>query len=285
MNKILLAEIHPLLRHAQMLTITDGAPYGTAKAYDNRLFLCIRGGGQIIIEDTEYQMQPGALLLWGAGLAYQYAVSPEASMTLVGFNFDYTQQSAMRTLAIPPAKSHLFEPAGVTEQLCFSDAACLNAPLYLQNMLELKLEFLKIKDEFTYKKRRFEHRCSAFLSGLLAGIVRSAEDPSAEPGRHGAADEIIAYIQANYNTPLSNQQLGQVFGYHPGYIGRLILRATGISTHQYILNYRISRAIDFLQSGEANVSQACEQCGFRDLAHFSKCFKAKTGHPPSDFLR
>lgn len=283
MEQITLDAAQPLIRHAQMLTITDGTPYGIAKAYDNRIFLCIKGSGRIVVSDTAYPMQPGTLLLWGPGLAYRY--EPDGAMTLLGFNFDFTQQSASKPMPIPPAKSPLFDPSLITEQVAFSDTDCFRAPLYLADMLHLKGRFLEIKEEFTYKKRRYRHRCSALFSDLLALLVRAAEMPVSAAEKHSKADEIIAYIQTNYQKDLSSRHLGEIFGYHPGYIGRLIRMATGMPTHQYLLNYRIERAIDYLQSGEANVSQTCFLCGFRDLAHFSKSFRAKTGRAPSDYLR
>ena len=283
MKQIPLDNAQPLIRYAQMLTITDGAPYGIAKAYDNRIFLCVKGSGRIVISNTTYLIQPGTLLLWGPGLAYRY--EPDETMTLLGFNFDFTQQSASKVMPIPPVKSSLFDPALITEQVSFSDTDCFRTPLCLTDMLFLKGRFLEIKEEFMYKKRRYRHRCSALFSDLLALLVRAAEAPVSGAEKHSKADEIIAYIQPNYQNDLSNRHLGEVFGYHPGYIGRLIRMATGMPTHQYLLNYRIERAIDYLQSGEANVSQTCFLCGFHDLAHFSKSFRAKTGRAPSDYLR
>ena len=85
-------------------------------------------------------------------------------MTLLGFNFDFTQQSASKPMPIPPAKSPLFDPSLITEQVAFSDTDCFRAPLYLADMLHLKGRLLEIKEEFTYKKRRYRHRCSALFS-------------------------------------------------------------------------------------------------------------------------
>ena len=284
MPTILFEEANPLIRHAQRLTIADGAAYGIAKAYDHRIFLCVGGRGEIVVANTPYAMQPGALLLWGPSLPYNYIPDTESPMTLLGFNFDFTRQSAHKTMAIPPAKHDSFDPSRITEQVIFADTAFFNKPLYLRNLLHLSSRFSEIKDEFFLKKRYYSHRCSALFSDLLAILAREAERPAAAAS-HTQADAIIAYIQEHYHMPLSNAFLGQIFGYHPGYIGRLMIEATGTSTHQYLLQYRIARAIDLLQSGEANVSQACYRCGFGDLAHFSKCFKAKAGRPPSDYLR
>ena len=133
MKQIPLDNAQPLIRYAQMLTITDGALYGIVKAYDNRIFLCVKGSGRIVISNTTYSIQPGTLLLWGPGLAYRY--EPDETMTLLGFNFDFTQQSASKVMPIPPVKSSLFDPALITEQVSFSDTDCFRTPLCLTDML------------------------------------------------------------------------------------------------------------------------------------------------------
>lgn len=66
MSTILLEEAKPLIRHAQLLTIADGAAYGTAKAYDHRIFLCVGGRGEINVANTPYAMQPGRAAFVGA---------------------------------------------------------------------------------------------------------------------------------------------------------------------------------------------------------------------------
>lgn len=105
----------------------------------------------------------GALLLWGPSLPYHYVPDAESPMTLLGFNFDFTRQSAHKTMAIPPAKCGSFDPSLVTEHVTVSDMPYFNKPLYLTNLLHLSARFSEIKDEFLLKKRYFSHRCSALV--------------------------------------------------------------------------------------------------------------------------
>ncbi len=53
---------------------------------------------------------------------------------------------------------------------------------------------------------------------------------------------------------------------------------------EYLRTYRLSRAREMLESGQANVSEAAFQCGFRNLSHFSRVFTREFGQKPSDFL-
>ena len=53
---------------------------------------------------------------------------------------------------------------------------------------------------------------------------------------------------------------------------------------EYLRTYRLSRSRDMLESGQANVSEAAFQCGFRNLSHFSRVFSREFGQKPSDVL-
>ncbi len=282
-RELTISEIEPFLRYAQRLTVRTPSPFGTARAYDHRIFLCVGGSGSIQIETQSFQMSPGTMLMWAPGLAYSY--HPENSMELIGFNFDYSQRAADLNIPIPPAKEGTFEPLQVTESVFFSDLAAFNMPVYLENLQEFSSRFYEIKEEYASQRLLSAKRCSALFTDLLIRIARLCLSMEPNTRRKGKAADIIAYLQAHFAEDITNELLGHEFGYHPAYVGRIVAAATGMTPYQYLLNFRIARAIDLLQSGEANVTQACYQCGFHDLANFSKCFKARTGRPPSAYLR
>ena len=55
----------------------------------------------------------------------------------------------------------------------------------------------------------------------------------------------------------------------------------GISPSAFIRDYRLDRAKELLQTTDQNVSEVAFKVGYKNLAHFSKSFQAKYGHPPS----
>ncbi len=273
--------LSPIIRFAQVLTVLDSEQFGTQTAYDNRMFLCIEGEGEIVISDIPYAVSSGTVIMWQGGLPYRYEPSAGSYLKLIGFNFDFTSRSSNKLMAIPPAKVEMFRSYLLTECVEFSDTAVLNKPLCICDQLHLVKKFEAIKNEFLYKKKFYIKRCSGLLSDLIVSFVRKAEMPPDILKRKEIVNKMIQYIHENYASELSNESLARVFGYHPGYMGRLMKEATDMSIHQYLLQYRIERAIDLLQSGQRSVSETCYLCGFKDLAHFSKCFKLKTGYSPS----
>lgn len=58
---------------------------------------------------------------------------------------------------------------------------------------------------------------------------------------------------------------------------------TGKPICTYLLDLRISEAINLLQNTGISVAQIASMVGFCDLSHFSKMFKKKTEFSPTDF--
>ncbi len=281
-QKITLDDISPIIRFSQQLTVQSRSDWGELIAYDNRLFLCTDGEGDLVISNIAYPIKRGTIILWQAGASYYYAPKSGSHMTFLGFNFDFTNQSQDLLVAIPPAKKDTYYPSKRTEYIKFADFTVLNQPLILQGLQYTENYFRSIDKEFTYKKKFFMKRCSYLLSALLIIILRATETPLPQDSTN-TADCLLSYIHDNYAQNVTNESLSNAFGYHAGHLNRLMKNATGMSMHQYLLNYRIERAIAYLQSEHKTVSETCYLCGFKDLAHFSKCFKLKTGYPPSHY--
>ncbi len=277
---VIMESLSPIIRFAQELTVFDSEYWGTKIACDNRLFLCLEGEGDIVISDVPYHIESGSVIMWQGGLPYRYEPRADSCLRLVGFNFDFTDCSSDKLMAIPPVKTSIFDTSMLTECVSFTDATVLNKPLCLPDQLHMEKKFKVIKDEFLNKKRFYLKRCGGLLSDLIISFVRKAEMPADNQKKREIVNRIIQYIHENFASELTNESLARVFGYHPGYMGRLMKEATDMSIHQYLLQYRIERAIEYLQSGQS-VSETCYLCGFKDIPHFSKCFKLKTGYSPS----
>lgn len=61
---------------------------------------------------------------------------------------------------------------------------------------------------------------------------------------------------------------------------RLFREYTGRSPIEYRNDVRLDKARSLLQSGEYNVSEAAELCGFSNLSFFIRLYKKKYGHTP-----
>lgn len=65
---------------------------------------------------------------------------------------------------------------------------------------------------------------------------------------------------------------------------RKLTAIVGESASDYIRNFKMMRAKEFLESGEYNVSEVVYKVGFKSNSHFTKTYKKTFGHAPSEVL-
>lgn len=66
---------------------------------------------------------------------------------------------------------------------------------------------------------------------------------------------------------------------------RLFKRRTGLSLRQYALDARIHRAKDTVLRSDKPIHEISKELGFTTASYFSRLFKKKTGHWPSELRR
>lgn len=64
---------------------------------------------------------------------------------------------------------------------------------------------------------------------------------------------------------------------------RCFQRQLGLSPVEYLLDYRISRACELLQTTEESVTAVGVRCGFSSSSYFGKIFRRKTGCSPREY--
>jgi len=93
--------------------------------------------------------------------------------------------------------------------------------------------------------------------------------------------KITAFIADHYSENMTINDLADMLNLHPVYFGRLFKENTGSTYKEYLHRIRMNNAEIMLSTGEYNVTEAAERCGFHDIFYFSKVFKEIKGYPPS----
>jgi AraC-like DNA-binding protein len=68
-------------------------------------------------------------------------------------------------------------------------------------------------------------------------------------------------------------------------VARKLKEETGLTTEQYILQYRLERAAELLLHTDKTISEIYRDIGLKDSAHFSRVFKDKYKLPPLAFRK
>ena len=82
---------------------------------------------------------------------------------------------------------------------------------------------------------------------------------------------------------LSVKELAQSIPCSLTHLRRLFRQVLGMSPRQWLLEWRLQRAAQLLQTTGATVQQIAEDCGFESLSHFIRYFKARFGIAPSRY--
>jgi len=94
----------------------------------------------------------------------------------------------------------------------------------------------------------------------------------------------IEYIEDHYpDSDFSLGALAESMSVSEGHISRLFKAETDISINNYLTNYRIRMAMDYLKDVQVKVYEVAEKVGYQDIAYFSNTFKKLVGKTPSDY--
>lgn len=89
------------------------------------------------------------------------------------------------------------------------------------------------------------------------------------------------YITEHYSEDITVGSLAEQANLNPVYFGKLFRESTGSTCKEYLNRIRINNAEMMLSSGDFNVSETAERCGFHDISYFSNLFKLMKGYSPS----
>ena len=78
---------------------------------------------------------------------------------------------------------------------------------------------------------------------------------------------------------------GKQMGLSKAQLYRKITALTGYAPSQFLKEYRLNKAIGFIEKQQGNISQIAFETGFSNPSYFSKCFQQRFGILPSDFAK
>lgn len=92
---------------------------------------------------------------------------------------------------------------------------------------------------------------------------------------------IVELMENNLEETLSLDQLAAYSGRSRRQIDRLFQAQLGTSPRRYYMELRITKSRRLLQYSDLSVMEVAVACGFVSVSHFSKCYAAYFGYPPS----
>ena len=93
------------------------------------------------------------------------------------------------------------------------------------------------------------------------------------------------FIEAHYTEPITIRSICDRLHIVPDYLYKIFRQYTGMSTQQYILNYKMNMASSLLVQSDMPISQVGSRVGYPDQSQFSRGFRKHTGLSPQEFRK
>lgn len=139
-----------------------------------------------------------------------------------------------------------------------------------------------IHDVFFEHQRPTSHQASA-----LRFVCHQLQNRNAEAADIHTSDQlvanIVAYMQAHLDEPITLEMLEQEFGFSRTAIAKRFQSERGETPIRALARLRLDHARHLLQSTDLTISQIAHATGYKDLAGFSHFFKQHAGQAPSEF--
>lgn len=98
-------------------------------------------------------------------------------------------------------------------------------------------------------------------------------------------DQLYSYLQDNCTSKLDLKKVAADFGFTYDYIRNKFKNVYGLSPLQLVSLKKLQKAVILLEESDKSCTEIAIECGFSDVAHFSKIFKRYYGYSPSEFTK
>lgn len=270
------AEINPFIRYAYSQFVKPTQFFTCS--YDHRMLYLQHGSLIFHYDGGVKRVSEGSLMIWHSGMRYRFEVSEVTSIIIL--NFDFTQEHSNISEPMQVVKASEFLSDKVLENAEIDDCAALSELIVFSDMKYIENELMIIVREMREKRKFYRETSSAILKRIICDVARGTFSDN-----RGTIDRVIAFIRANYSSRITNREIAENVNYHEYYVNKLMLDQTGMTIHQYLLNFRLQSAEKLLLTTDQSVSRIAELSGFTSSAYFISAFRKKFGETPNEYRR
>lgn len=95
----------------------------------------------------------------------------------------------------------------------------------------------------------------------------------------------LGYIQDNYGHSIRVADIAEYVCINRSYLYTLFRENVGSSPQEYLTDYRLARAADFLTASELSMESVAHSCGYKDPAAFGRVFRERYGMTPLQYRK
>lgn len=145
----------------------------------------------------------------------------------------------------------------------------------------------KLTDLENRKTEFYSYEVLCLLSALWLEVCRNIQIPTENTATVVGTrmQKFLQYISEHYGEDISLDQLAGSANVSKSECLRCFKTSMQTTPYKYLTEYRLSKAAELLKNSDESIGNIAESVGFRQISHFGKCFKEKTGASPRDYRK
>ena len=98
-------------------------------------------------------------------------------------------------------------------------------------------------------------------------------------------DFVFDYILEHYSEQISLSSMAKSCFITEAHLCRIFKNEIGKSPINFLIDFRIDKAVSLLANFDLSIREVSEKCGFTDFAYFSRCFKKRMQMSPTEYVK
>ena len=137
---------------------------------------------------------------------------------------------------------------------------------------------------FSYRTDLYSYHTMEEIQDYVGNIVKIMCEEQSGKKYHYIVSEILNDITRNYQENISIGELAEhKYFMNSSYLSRLFKQETGKTFSNYLMEYRMQKAKEFLESNLLKISDVAMLSGYNDVSRFIQHFKKMCGMTPNEY--
>ncbi|QHT59451.1 helix-turn-helix domain-containing protein [Paenibacillus lycopersici] len=161
--------------------------------------------------------------------------------------------------------------------------------MYYHDLLQAIYHFLGLKGLSIHQIPNAQAWISMPIRSLAqykhwaVNLVSAAMDAVREENESGGfVQQALAFMKAHVEEDISREDVAAHVSLNPAYLSRLFKKETGKSLIDYLIEIKMNRAKQLLDTTGMTVSMIAQQVGYANFSHFTKTFRKHYGVNPQE---